>query len=140
VFKRDDPRTDTLASLPLFSACPRRELEAISGLVDEVRIPAGTVLTKQGAAGRECFVLVDGRADVRIDGNRIARLGPGDIVGEMALLESEPRTATVVTTTPARALVMTRPTFIAVLDRSPHIARRVMQQLAHRLRDAQSAA
>jgi CRP-like cAMP-binding protein len=124
----------------MFSACPRKELDAISGLVDEVRIPAGTVLTEQGTAGRECFVIIEGQADVKIGNRRVALLGPGDIVGEMALLESEPRTATVVTKTPARVLVMTRPTFTAVIDRSPHVARRVMQTLAHRLREVQSAA
>jgi CRP-like cAMP-binding protein len=135
-----DPRTDQLAELPMFSACSRRELEAIARLVDETVVPKGTVLTRQDAAGHECFVFVDGRAVVHVGDNEVARLGPGDIVGEMALLESEPRTATVVTTTRTRLLVMTRPTFTAVLDRSPHVARRVMRTLARRLRNVQSAA
>jgi CPA1 family monovalent cation:H+ antiporter len=124
----------------MFSACSSRELQVIARLVDETLVPAGTVLTRQHTPGHECFVIVEGAAVVRIGGAEVAELGPGDIVGEMALLESEPRTATVVTTTRSRLLVMTRRTFTAVLDSSPHVARRVMRTLARRLRDVQSAA
>jgi len=140
VFTNRDPRTDVLYELPLFSGCNRRELETVAGLADEVRLRAGTILTAQGEPGNECFVLLDGGADVTIDDHLVAELGPGEIVGEMALLESEPRTATVVTTTNTRVLVMTRPTFTAVLEKCPNLARRVMRTLARRLRDVQSAA
>jgi CRP/FNR family transcriptional regulator, cyclic AMP receptor protein len=140
VFSRNDPRGEQLQSLPLFSACSKRELDAVGRLADETRLRAGTILTRQGSPGHECFVLLDGRADVRIGRKVVAHIGPGEIVGEMALLESEPRTATVVTTTPVRALVMTRPNFTAALEQAPNLARRVMRTLAHRLREVQSAA
>ena len=140
MFSRTDPRGEQLHGLPLFSACSKRELEAVGRLADETRLRTGTILTREGAPGHECFILLDGHADVRIGGKIVARIGPGEIVGEMALLESEPRTATVVTTTPVRALVMTRPNFTALLEQAPNIARRVMRTLAHRLREVQSSA
>ena len=140
MFKKPDPRSELLESLPLFSGCSPRELEAIGRLADETTVPAGTILTREGHPGHECFVLLEGRADVRVGRKLVARIGPGEIVGEMALLESEPRTATVVTKTPVRTLVMTRPSFTAVLEQAPSFARRVMRTLARRLRTVQSAA
>jgi len=140
VFKKPDPRSELLEALPLFSGCSPRELEAIGRLADETTVPAGTILTREGQPGHECFVLLEGRADVRVGRKLVARIGPGEIVGEMALLESEPRTATVVTKTPVRTLVMTRPSFTAVLEQAPSFARRVMRTLARRLRTVQSAA
>jgi CRP/FNR family cyclic AMP-dependent transcriptional regulator len=140
VFTRDDPRAERLHALPIFSGCNRRELQIVSGMADEVRLREGTILTEQGAPGHECFVVLEGEADVEIGDRVVAHIGPGEIVGEMALLESEPRTATVVTTTTTRVLVMTRPTFTAVLEQCPNLARRVMRTLARRLREVQSAA
>lgn len=137
---RTDRRVEDLEDNPLFSACTRRELQEISRLMDEARFEAGTTLMAQGRAGRECFVILEGEASVVMDSCEIARAGPGEIVGEMALLEQEPRCATVVAATPLRALVMTRPTFTAVLDASPAVARRLLRLLAQRLRDSQSAA
>ena len=140
MFTRDDPRDDELRSLALFSGCSKRELEAIGRLADETRVPAGRTLTREGRPGHECFILLEGQAVVRVGRKQIARVGPGEIVGEMALLEDQPRTATVVTATPVRTLVMTRPNFTAVLEQAPSLARRVMRPLAHRLRTVQSAA
>ena len=140
MFTREDPRTERLHALPIFSACSRKELEIVGGMADEVRLREGTILTQQGEPGHECFVLLEGGAEVKIGRRVVAHIGPGEIVGEMALLESESRTATVVTTTATRVLVMTRPTFTAVLEKCPNLARRVMRTLARRLREVQSAA
>jgi CRP-like cAMP-binding protein len=123
----------------LFAGCNSRELETVGRLSDEIRLREGAVLTAQGEPGRECFVLLSGGADVKIGSRMVAHIGPGEIVGEMALLESQPRTATVVTTELTRVLVMTRPAFTAVLEKCPNLARRVMRTLAGRLRDVQAA-
>lgn len=139
LFSRRDGRIEQLAEVEVFSACNQRQLERIAALTDETRLPAGTTLMREGQAGRECFVLLEGEADVKIRGKRIAHLEPGDIVGEMALLEQEPRIATVVTSTPVRALVLTAKSFNAMLDAAPAVARRVMRTLAHRLREVQAA-
>jgi CRP-like cAMP-binding protein len=82
---------------------------------------------------------LSGHATVEIGGEEVATLEAGDIVGEMALLEREPRVATVTATDDVRALVLTPNGFNAVLDASPTVARRVMATLAQRLRDVQAA-
>jgi CRP/FNR family cyclic AMP-dependent transcriptional regulator len=139
MFTREDPRSEALRSLPLFSGCTRRELETVGSMADEVPLREGVVLTEQGKPGSECFVLLSGGADVTIGRRVVAHVGPGEIVGEMALLESEPRTATVITTERTRVLVMTRPNFTALLEKCPNVSRRVMRTLARRLREVQAA-
>jgi CRP-like cAMP-binding protein len=139
MFRRPDPKIEMLAALSPFSACSRRELEKVARLSDEVRIPAGTKLIREGESGRECFVIAEGEAVVRIRGEEVARLGPGDIVGEMSILDDRPRSATVVALEPLTVIVMTRLEFAAVAEHCPSVARRVMGALAHRLREVQAA-
>jgi CRP-like cAMP-binding protein len=139
LLKRRDERVEALRDVPVFSACTRRELEVIARHADEATLPKGTVLTEEGRVGHEAFILLDGRALVSIRGKRIATIGAGDITGEMALLEHEPRSATVVTTTPVRALVLTQQGFDSIVDAVPRLARRIMRSLAHRLREVQTA-
>ena len=140
MFGRHDERIDELSQVPLFGDCRRNELEVIASVVDEATIPAGRVLMREGRMGREAFVLLEGEADVEIGGERIAHIGPGDITGEMALIEHQPRTATVITRTPVRALVLTQQSLDVVLDASAAITLRVMRTLSERLREVQSAA
>ena len=139
MLRRQNPKVDELARLELFAACTRRELEEIGRLADEVSVPAGTKLTREGTGGRECFVIADGEAVVRINGRDVAHVGPGDVVGEMSLLDRGPRSATVVATEALTLFVMTAVQFAEVADRFPSVARRVMQTLALRLREAQAA-
>ena len=101
-----DAYLDHLASVPLFSACSKRELQKIAKASDEVTVPAGKVLVEQGDTGREASSSSTGNAAVKRGNRKVATLGPGDCVGELALLDHGPRTATVVTETrrrPARA-------------------------------------
>lgn len=97
-------------------------------------------MTRQGDIGREAFIIVTGSAEVLRDGNRIAELGPGDVVGELSLLDGGPRSATVVTTAETDVLVLTRPAFNAVLDEMPTLAHRLLVTLARRLRAAEDPA
>jgi CRP-like cAMP-binding protein len=139
IFRKHDERVEALWEVPVFSGCTSHQLEVIAKHADEAAIPRGTVLTAEGKVGHEAFILLDGEADVRIRGKRIATIGPGDITGEMALLEHEPRSATVTARTPIRALVLTQQGFDSILDAVPTVARRVMRALAHRLREVQAA-
>lgn len=134
-----DPRARELRELEPFSACTTRQLEEITKLTDDVMLPEGKVLIQEGRSGRECFVIADGEAAVLIGGEEVARLGRGDIVGEMAVVDHEPRSATVVAETPLRAVVMTSLAFVAIAESCPPVARRVMKTLAQRLRDVQAA-
>lgn len=131
---------DHLAQVPLFSGCSDRDLHHLAQAVDEVMLPEGTVLTREGDVGREAFVVVSGTAEVTRDGVAVAEIGPGAVVGEMSLLDGGPRSATVTATSDIDALVLTRPAFNAVLDEVPTFAHRLLVSLAQRLRVAEGPA
>jgi CRP/FNR family transcriptional regulator, cyclic AMP receptor protein len=128
-----DAKTDVIRSVPLFSRCSRSQLAEIAGIADEIDLPAGKELMTQGDRGREFFVLLEGTAEVTQDGERVNELGPGDFFGEIALVWQAPRTATVTTTSPVRALVITDRSFRALLDHQPEIKQGVLEALAERL-------
>jgi CRP-like cAMP-binding protein len=133
VLRRND-KVELIKRVPLFSNCSRGELDKIAQIADEIDFPADKVLTKQGAPGREFFVLLEGDADVTKDGQSINRLGKGDFFGEIALVEDTPRTATVTTSSPVRALVITDRAFRQLLDEQPEIQRKVLVALAERVK------
>ena len=114
-----DVKIGLIKRVPLFEHCTKRELALIARVADELDLPAGKKLTREGEPGREFLVLLAGTADVHKRGGKVAALGPGDFIGEIALLIDVPRTATVTTTTPARVLVVTAPRSRQVLARSP---------------------
>ena len=130
---RKDAKTELLRRTPLFANCSKRELAAIAGIADEIDLDEGKELTRQGAPGREFFVVIEGSADVVKDGKTVNSLGGGDFFGEIALVHHAPRTATVVATSPVRALVITERNFRRLLDEQPEIQRKVMVALAERL-------
>jgi len=136
---RKDAKIALLRTVPLFAGCTKKELREIASVADEIDFPEGKTLAREGAAGRELFVLVDGGARVTSNGRTLAELASGDWFGEMALLTSEPRTATVVTTSSVRTLVIADREFRAVMERYPQIAGKILASVAQRLtRNAQS--
>lgn len=130
---RKNTKIDLIKRAPLFAHCSKRELAAIAGIADEIDLREGKELTREGAPGREFFVLMEGDADVLKKGKRINRIGPGDFFGEIALVHRTPRTATVKATSPVRALVITERNFRGLLEKSPEIQRKVLAALAERL-------
>jgi CRP-like cAMP-binding protein len=130
----DNSKIDLIKGVPLFSGASKSQLAEIAAIADEVDLPAGKTLIKEGDSGREFFVLIDGTADVTQGGKQIGRMmGPGDFFGEIALVAKAPRTATVTTTSPVRALVITDRAFRQLLESSPEIAVVVLTALAERL-------
>lgn len=125
---------DHLASVPLFSACSNKELQAVARATDQVVVPAGRTLCEQGTIGREAFVIIDGTAEVRINDAQVATVGPGTCVGELSLLDHGPRTATIVAETDLTALVIGVREFAAIIDEVPPIAHKLLQALAARIR------
>src|SRR5919106_5104825 len=99
---RKNAKVELIKRAPLFSQCSKRELAEVASVADEIDLRAGKELTRQGRPGREFFVLIEGEADVRKNGRKIATMKGGDFLGEIALVSSKPRTATVVATTPVR--------------------------------------
>jgi CRP/FNR family transcriptional regulator, cyclic AMP receptor protein len=125
---------DHLATVSLFSACSKKELQAVAKASDEIALPAGKVLCEQGSIGREAFVILAGTAGVRINGKPVTTIGPGACVGEMALLDHGPRTATVVADTDMDVLVIGAREFAGIVDEVPAIAHKLLRALATRVR------
>ena len=130
-----DPRIERLRSVPLFASCTDKELSFIASRVDEVDLPAGTVLTKKGESGGDFFIILEGKAEVEAPEGKRA-LGPGDFFGEIALLDNGPRTATVKAATPMRCLVLGHEQFRDVLHQNGDIAVKVLRAVTQRLRAA----
>lgn len=130
---------DQLATLPLFSACSKRDLQRLAKATDEMTVPVGTELTTQGGVGREAFIVVSGTASVTRDGVLLAEVGPGAHIGELALLDGGPRSATVTATSDMALLVMSKPAFNAVLDEIPTLAHKLLVSLARRLRESEQS-
>jgi CRP-like cAMP-binding protein len=131
---------DHLASVPLFAACSKKDLQKIAKASDEVSVDQGKVLVEQDTPGRECFVIVEGRAVVRRNNRKVATFGPGDYFGELSLLDHGPRTATVEAETPMKLLVLGPREFAGVLDEVPGLAHKIMGSLAARIRDLDTKA
>jgi CRP-like cAMP-binding protein len=130
---RRNQKVELIKRVPLFSRCSRKELDEVAQLADEIDLPSGKEMTRQGQRGREFFVLLEGTADVQKDGRKINTLGEGDFFGEIALVSRAPRTATVVATSPVHALVITERSFRRLMERSPQIQTKVLEALAERL-------
>lgn len=134
--KGKDGKLELLAAVPLFANLDKQELVEIGRHTDEVAAAAGEVIVAQDASAYSFYVIIEGTAEVARDGQELAVLGPGDFLGEMALLEDLPRSATVTALVPTRLLEMHRRDFSSVLDSSPHLARKMLATMAHRLRAA----
>jgi CRP-like cAMP-binding protein len=130
---RKNAKVELIKRVPLFSHCSRKELGLLAQIADEIDIREGKTLMREGDRGREFFVLVDGSAEVRKKNRKVNTMGSGDFFGEIALVSQRPRTATVTTISPVRALVVTEQSFRSLLDRAPEVQRKVLQALADRV-------
>ena len=129
---RKDAKLELLGRVPLFAGCSKKELGEISTLADELSFPEGTTLIQEGRQGHEFFVLVEGSVDVRRKGRKVSSLGDGSFFGEMSLVSSRPRNATVTASSPVRVLVVHEQAFRRLLRDSPPIQLKVLQTLADR--------
>ena len=129
-----DEKLDLLHQIPLFAGLARHRIERLGQLAEEVDVPAGKVLIRQGDSGGDLMVLVSGAASVERDGARISTLGPGDFVGEIALVDGGARTATITTDEPCRLVVLGHREFHAVMDEFPEVAGQILATLADRIR------
>ena len=132
---RKNAKIELLKRVPLFERCSQRELGQIAMLADELDLPAARHLTSEGSGGYEFIVLVAGAADVVRKGKVVNELGPGDFVGEIALITGQPRTATVKTRGPSRILVLTASGFRSLMHDVPAIQDKVLSALAARIPD-----
>jgi len=133
-----DTKREMLRGVSLFGTLSDSELAAVERLADTVDVPAGHVLMRQGASGGEMFVIVSGSVVVDRDGHELATLGPGSVVGEMALLSEGPRTATVTATEPTTLFVLAHREFHSLMDASAEVRDCVLNAVAHRIRELEA--
>lgn len=136
ILRRRSDKIEVLKRVPIFSSLNKRELDELAKRTDEVTVPAGTDLARQGAHGTQLFIVLDGSVAVRRNNRRVATLGRGEFVGEMSLLDGGPRSATLHTTSEVTLLVMSRPDFSQALDLMPSVARKMLSGMSGRLREA----
>lgn len=130
-----DEKLEHLRRVPLFSRLGSHELERLGQLTDEIEVGLDAHLTEQGKIGHEFFIVLDGWLSVLDGRTPIAKLGPGDFFGEIALIESVPRTATVRAEGIARLMVIGHREFHALMDEFPAVRSAVLDALAERLRE-----
>jgi len=128
-----DSKLEMLRKVPLFATMKDKELAAVEQLADTVDVPAGHVLMRQGSSGGEMFVIASGALSVERDGREVARVGPGEVVGEMALLSEAPRNATVTATEPSTLFVLAHREFHSLLDQSADVRKCVFDAVAQRI-------
>jgi CRP/FNR family transcriptional regulator, cyclic AMP receptor protein len=128
-----DTKVEALKRAPLFEGLSRKELVQLARVSEDVEVPPGKVLCKEGQLGREFFVIVDGEVEVTRDGKRVATRTGGEFFGEIALLEDIPRTATVTAKTPLRFFVLTRKDFRHLVNENRNVERKALRALARRV-------
>src|ERR671914_3112427 len=128
-----DTKVEALKRAPLFEGLSKKELTQLARVSEDMEVPEGTVLTKEGDLGHEFFVIVEGETQVKRKGRNLGARGPGDFIGEIALLEQGRRTATVTAQTPLRVFVLTSKDFHHLLEENPKVERKVMRALARRV-------
>jgi CRP-like cAMP-binding protein len=133
-WKRPDEGADWLSGVSFFEGFTPAELKRVAALSSEVEAPAGTVVIDQGDAGVECFVIVEGTVAVYIGKDPVATNGPGDVIGEMALVDHQPRSASVIAETDVRLLRFDSRHFRQLLAEMPKAEDRIMAMLTARLR------
>ncbi|MFM7069846.1 MAG: cyclic nucleotide-binding domain-containing protein [Actinomycetes bacterium] len=136
---RSNAAIERFRSIPIFSACTDTELAEIDRVADEVHVEAGRVIMRQGELGQELAIVLEGEVVVERDGTTIATLGPGSHFGEIALLESLTRTASVRAATDVVLEVIDRRGLNTLLDDVPHLARSLLKGVAKRLAELEAA-
>ena len=119
-----------LKAIPLFSHLSDEEANRLAAFATETSAAEGQILMKQGDYAVELIAIEEGTADIIQDGKKVASLGPGDLIGEMALFNREPRNADVIATSPMRLLKLTHWEIRRMSDATVERIRQVVDQRA----------
>jgi CRP/FNR family cyclic AMP-dependent transcriptional regulator len=130
-----DDKLEMLRRVPLFASCNDTQLEEISRITEEIETRERTVLTHEGRQEGHFFVVLSGSVRINRDGRTINMLGSGDFLGEIALLDGGPRTATAITEEPTTLLAIRNDAFHQLLDRSPSVATAILTAAGARMRE-----
>jgi CRP-like cAMP-binding protein len=129
-----DQKLELLKHVPLLKGLSHHDLEEVGQLAEEVDVPDGQVLTREGMPGSEFFVIINGTVRVDRAGATLRTMGPGEFLGEIALVDDGPRTATATAVGPTTLLVLTRPAFRVLMEKHEPIEHAVLHALAERVR------
>ena len=132
--KKIDDGAERLATVELFEGLSKAELARVAELVEEVDAEAGAVLMEQGKPGTEAYIVVEGEAAFEMAGERKGSIGPGEPIGEMALIDNRPRVGTVRATSAMKLLALDASQFRKLLDEMPKANRAIMSKITDRLR------
>jgi len=125
-----------LGRVPIFSNCSADEIAAIAGVAQESFFQPAQIIVTQGAPGQAFYMITLGRVEILRDGVSLGAFGPGDFFGEMSLLDSAPRSATIRALDDVSCLMLSSWDFKALLERHPAIAIKLLEVLSRRLRAA----
>ena len=129
-----DEKLELLRKSPFLAGLSRNDLLEVGRLADEVDLPAGRVLMREGDPGREFYVIIDGQVEIERGGKLVRTMGPGEFFGDISLVTERPRTATVTVKSDARFLVLAHREFHSLMDQFPSIRMGVLESIANRLR------
>jgi CRP/FNR family cyclic AMP-dependent transcriptional regulator len=121
---------------PLWAGLDMKDLKAIVKVSEERKFQTGDIILGKGEGGVGFYLIMDGSVDIKSDSKTLAKLGPGQFFGEMAVLDNQPRSADVIAAEPSRCFVISEWSFKALISQNPRIALKMLQELVRRLRDA----
>ena len=130
-----DPKEERLRALTLFEKADRRAMSHLLQAIDEADVSAGQSIITQGRDGQEIYIIAEGTAAAIIDGNEVAEIPSGELVGELGYFTRMPASATITAKTDLKVLVMPYNRFDQVLDDNPHLVRLILEEVAQRLYD-----
>lgn len=134
--RRLHPHEERIAQVALFRTCSRRDVRRIAQAACPMDVPAREIVVREGQPGHDLYVIVSGTATVSRGGQHVATLGPGDYFGELAVLHSAPRTATVTADTEMEVLIVSSREFETVVADVPRLAHKLLVAMAARLQKA----
>ena len=137
MFRTSKPEVEDLRSLALFTTCTSKELSTIARASKRVTIGSGETIVSQGDSSTDCYVILDGSARVEVDGTVVAQLSSGESFGELAPVDHQPRSASVVATSELTALVFSAPDFAKIASTIPSLTKKILSEMTVRLRATQ---
>ncbi len=130
-----DPKLDRLHATPLFSGCDRKELKHLVTIIDTMDVKEGSEIFRQDRREHFAYIVESGTAEVSVDGEVVAEIPQGEMIGEIGLLVHGPASATVTAKTPMSLLAIPHDRFGSVLEDTPGLGIAIAKELAQRLRD-----
>jgi CRP/FNR family transcriptional regulator, cyclic AMP receptor protein len=140
--KKENPQAvKMLAQVPLFAGLKSKQIKSVaSAFARERSYDSGEIIEKEGGSGVAFYLITNGSVEVRKSEKLVSKLGRGQFFGEMALIDKQPRSATVVSAeSGTKCLVMPVWNFKATIEKDPQVAMGVMKELARRLRETTNA-